>query len=111
MQQLDPKAVWLFYLGGVFSFIFSILIFSFVFAGFAAMLSTLYGLNFWYGLILVPIILVLKFIWAKLTYVNYRYELRAGFQNKICKSVTLFISCFEGYNFVTSSENKGENII
>jgi len=79
MKQLDKKAVWLFFLSSVSS----TLIFSLIFVGWTlfavfedsfigdTMLSTVLG----WLILVVAVFTVLSFIWAKLSYHYYRYEL------------------------------------
>ena len=85
MQQLDPKSVWLFFIGSIFRrFIFIII---FVIYG-AAILSdldkdaSLFGFLNWLWVI-IPALLIFFWIWAKLTYRFYWYELREdGFRKE-----------------------------
>ncbi|MBP9832442.1 MAG: PH domain-containing protein, partial [Candidatus Pacebacteria bacterium] len=79
MKQLDKKAVWLFFLSSVSS----TLIFSLIFVGWTLfavfedsfiggnVLSTMLG----WLILVVAVFTVLSFIWAKLSYHYYRYEL------------------------------------
>jgi membrane protein YdbS with pleckstrin-like domain len=80
-QQLDPKAVWLFFLQSAFLFLF-ILIWlgsTLIFA-----LPPSFAWVFWViGLAVFLGALVLAFVWAKLTYRFYRYELtEEGFRKE-----------------------------
>ncbi len=66
MKQLDPKSVWLFF----FSFVlrsFIPIIFLSIFGSAFRFLNLL-----WF---IIPAFLILCFVWAKLTYHFYRYEL------------------------------------
>ena len=76
LQQLDSKAVWVFFLRWVFVFL---VIVWFIGGG---IMVTLIG---WVGsLIGLIIALILAFIWAKLTYHFYRYELtEEGFRKEL----------------------------
>ncbi len=79
MKQLDKKAVWLFFLSSVSS----TLIFSLIFVGWTLfavfedsfiggnVLSTMLG----WLILVVAVFTALSFIWAKLSYHYYRYEL------------------------------------
>ncbi len=83
MQQLDPKAVWLFFIGSVASLFISLAVLTIVLINLIIFASQMFQLNFLYGLIFIPIILVLKYFWAVFTYKNYKYELRAdGFRKE-----------------------------
>ena len=82
-QQLDPKAVWLFFLRSIFVFLFiSIWIGGF---GLTTTLtesseSSVLGIV----LVIFLVVLVFSFIWAKLTYHFYRYELtEEGFRKEL----------------------------
>lgn len=81
-QQLDPKAVWLFFLRSIFVFLFISIWIGF---GFIATLtesseSSVLGIV----LVIFLVVLVFSFIWAKLTYHFYRYELtEEGFRKEL----------------------------
>lgn len=91
MKQLDPKAVWLFFFGFVLRW-FMVIIFLSIWG-----LTFLDGFNGTIGnegefsfrflnwlWVIIPIFLVLCFVWAKLTYHFYRYELaEAGFRKEL----------------------------
>ena len=95
MKQLDPKAVWLFFINFVLRAFIPILFLSFwgtvvffeFFVGPGVNLDN--GGKFSFGFlnwlwIIIPAFLVLCFIWAKLTYRFYRYELTdAGFRKEL----------------------------
>lgn len=81
MQKLHPRAVWLFFVSYLIRWIFFILILSlfswlpsrlakettgFVFAGMP---------SFFQPLIIIPVLLAGAYIWARLSYYFYRYEL------------------------------------
>jgi len=77
MQKLDPKSAWLFFFqsiaGSLFSLFFIILFFSLSYAdepqtGFLQMILG-------WAFLLVVVVLIISFVWAKLTYHFYRYEL------------------------------------
>jgi len=68
VKQLDPKAVWLFFLSP--EFVLRSLI--------PILILGILGSAFWGDIwlwIFIPSFLVLSFVWAKLTYHFYRYEL------------------------------------
>lgn len=82
MKQLDPKAVWLFFFGYVLRSFIPIIFFSFWIAAFLGGLQKglangaepSFGFLNWLW-ILIPAFILLCFVWAKLTYHFYRYEL------------------------------------
>ena len=91
MKQLDPKAVWLFFISFVLRAFIPIIFLS-IYG--AVILSDLgksldNGGEFSFGFlnwlwIIIPVFLVLCFVWAKLTYHFYRYELTdAGFRKEL----------------------------
>ncbi|MBI4086803.1 PH domain-containing protein [Candidatus Kaiserbacteria bacterium] len=90
MKQLDPKAVWLFFFSFVLRSFLPIILLSFWGMAFLADLGenidtgeiSFDFLNwFW---IIAPAFLILCFVWAKLTYRFYRYELTdAGFRKEL----------------------------
>lgn len=77
MKQLDPKSVWLFFISFVLRWLIPIV---FIGGYFIVVVSAdadkeiSLGFLKWLWLI-IPIFLILCFIWAKLTYRFYRYEL------------------------------------
>ena len=91
MKQLDPKAVWLFFFSFILRLFIPIIFLSIWGSAFLGGLSE--GLDsggeFSFGFlkwlwIIIPAFLVLCFIWAKLTYHFYRYELTdAGFRKEL----------------------------
>ena len=91
MKQLDPKAVWLFFISFVLRWFFVIIILSIWSSVFLNELDeTLesgggFSLSFLNWLwIIIPVFLILCFVWAKLTYYFYRYELTdAGFRKEL----------------------------
>lgn len=91
MKQLDPKAVWLFFISFVLRSFVPIIFLS---IWGSALLGDISGnidngngssLDFLNWLwVIIPAFLVLCFIWAKLTYHFYRYELTdAGFRKEL----------------------------
>ena len=86
MQQLDPKSVWLFFIGFIFRWFFFIVIF--LLYG-AFILWDLDKGTFSFGFlnwlwVIIPALLIFFWIWAKLTYHFYRYELREdGFRKEL----------------------------
>lgn len=79
MKQLHSRAVWLFFFQNLFWFAFICLIFSFW--GLPALFATTngYSVNFAgvkiIGFLLIVIIPILSYIWARLSYYFYRYGL------------------------------------
>src|SRR3989344_3581616 len=91
MKQLDPKAVWLFFISFVLRWFFVIIILSIWSSVFLNELDETLesdaGFSFsflnWLWII-IPVFLILCFFWAKLTYYFYRYELTdAGFRKEL----------------------------
>ncbi len=85
MKQLDPKAVWLFFfsfaLRAFIPIIFLNIWGSTILGGSGGEFS--FGFLNWLWVI-IPAFLVLCFVWAKLTYHFYRYELTdAGFRKEL----------------------------
>lgn len=83
MKQLDPKAVWLFFLSrtaaiyiSIFILIASILWLANVakFDFLAVILSAFFGLGF--SLMVTGPTLIITYIWARLFYKSYKYEVR-----------------------------------
>jgi len=77
MQQLDPKAVWLFFLSSLTNLLLFFIFLCFwslsMFSGFIDNINlTVY--IFW-ALLILAILIFLAFVWAKLSYRFYRYEL------------------------------------
>ena len=91
MKQLDPKAVWLFFISFVLRSFIPIIILSIWGSAFLGDFSENFYddsefsfafLNWLW--IIIPSFLVLCFVWAKLTYHFYRYELTdAGFRKEL----------------------------
>lgn len=86
MKQLHPRAVWLFFISYIWRWIFVA-----VFAG-LLLISTIAenakpsGLlsYLWWLLVVIPVFLVLVYIWARLSYRFYRYELTEnGFRKEL----------------------------
>lgn len=88
MQQLDPKAVWLFFIGPTLTWFIFIVIFygSVILSGLykeAPTLGFLIGFLKW-SWIIIPAPLMFFWIWANLAYHFYRYELREdGFRKEL----------------------------
>src|SRR3989344_9177603 len=90
MKQLDPKAVWLFFFGFIGrSFVPAIFLTIWISAFFGVFDDNLnqdaeFSLGFLNWLwVIVPAYLILCFVWAKLTYRFYRYELiDSGFRKE-----------------------------
>jgi len=91
MQQLNPKAVWLFFISFVLRSFIPIIILSIWGSAFLGGIgeSLDSGGEFSFGFLnwlwfIIPAFLVLCFVWAKLTYHYYRYELTdAGFRKEL----------------------------
>src|SRR3990167_8930732 len=86
MQQLDPKSVWLFFIGSILGWLISIIILA-IYG--VVILSDLdkgtpsFGFLNWLWVV-IPALLIFFWIWAKLTYHFYRYELREdGFRKEL----------------------------
>ncbi len=91
MKRLDPKAVWLFFFNFdfrtfipiIFIAIYSSIILSDFGEGLESGGVISFGFLNWLWII-IPALLALCFIWAKLTYHFYRYELtEAGFRKEL----------------------------
>ncbi len=91
MKQLDPKAVWLFFVNSILrAFIpiilisvYSVLFFLESGEGLDTGGELSFGVLNWLWII-IPVFLVLCFVWAKLTYHFYHYELTdAGFRKEL----------------------------
>ena len=91
MKQLNPKAVWLFFISFVlrafipiiFFSIYGTIIFNDLGKGLDNDGKFLFGFLNWLWII-IPAFLILCFVWAKLTYHFYRYELTdAGFRKEL----------------------------
>ena len=80
MKQLDPKAVWLFFISFVLRWLITLVILGVYLSVF------INNAAFWLlnSLWIIPVFLTLCFIWAKLSYHFYRYELTdAGFLKEL----------------------------
>ena len=87
MKQLDPQSVWLFFIGSILRWFVFIIIFVMygVFTLFVDIDTDVLEFGFLKWLwVLIPAFLVFSWIWAKLTYHFYRYELREdGFRKEL----------------------------
>jgi uncharacterized membrane protein YdbT with pleckstrin-like domain len=85
MQQLDPKAVWLFFISSILRWFIFILIFGIYIAFILIDLDKGVPTGFLKWLwVIIPALLIFFWIWAKLTYHFYRYELREdGFRKEL----------------------------
>src|SRR3989338_5468130 len=90
MKQLDPKAVWFFFFSFILRSFIPIIFLSIWGLAFLGDLNENFNdgevsfafLNWLW--IIIPALLVLCFVWAKLTYHFYRYELtEAGFRKEL----------------------------
>lgn len=86
MRQLDPKAMWLFFFSFMlrwFSVLLVIVWSTFILSGLRGAIKDASFGFLWWPLVIIPVLLVFFFIWAKLTYHFYRYELTdAGFRKE-----------------------------
>lgn len=95
MKQLDPKFIWLYFVSSSLGLIGLFLFLSFFFFPFLIIpsffvlgneveaTSFIIGSGFAFIFFILAIVLILNFIWAKLTYKYYRYELREdGFRKE-----------------------------
>ena len=91
MQKLDPRAVWFFFLQNLMANIGTIFALMVMFVSSVALVDDGDMTLFWFRpdvigsllVLLVVLIVVLAFVWAKLTYHFYRYELREdGFRKE-----------------------------
>lgn len=71
MKQLDPKSVWLFFFGFLFRSLPAVVVFGYIFWMTDVTLAE-FNLSPW---ILVVAYIVFCYIWARLSYHFYRYEL------------------------------------
>ena len=89
MQQLDPKAVWLFFITFLFRGLIYLVIFGYVWiAIFFTATSDAANFIFWFPLeffwIIILVYVIFVYFWARLTYRFYRYELREdGFRKEL----------------------------
>lgn len=86
MKQLHPRAVWLFFLGSIMRALLPIVFLTIWTASFVGGLGDTdvsFGALKWLWVI-IPAFIILCFIWAKLTYHFYRYELTEnGFRKEL----------------------------
>lgn len=91
MKQLDPKAVWFFFISSILRSIIPLIFISFWVSAFLSGLlmedsgsDTELSFSFLKWLwIIIPAFIILCFVWAKLTYRFYRYELiESGFRKE-----------------------------
>jgi uncharacterized membrane protein YdbT with pleckstrin-like domain len=87
MKQLHPRAVWLFFISSLLRFFLVFLFLGFyLIIGILSELGESTGIMSYVGWIFVAafIVIVLLYIWAKLSYHFYRYELREdGFRKEL----------------------------
>ena len=86
MKQLHPRAVWLFFISSLFRWFFIFLFFGVWLIGTLSEFSENIGIMSYVGwlLIIVFVLIVLLYIWAKLSYRFYRYELTEnGFRKEL----------------------------
>ena len=90
MKQLAPNAVWLFFINLVFQSIIPVIILSFTVTNFFSVRKEILDNAIepaisspnWF--LIIPGFLIICFIWAKLKYYFYRYELtEAGFRKEL----------------------------
>jgi len=87
MKQLNPKAVWLFFISLILRWLIVLIFIGFWMMGFFGVFSggglSLMGFLGGLGVIVIAL-LILLWIWAKLSYHFYRYELREdGFRKEL----------------------------
>lgn len=88
MQQLDPKSVWLFFISSIFRWFFFVAVLvvygAIIFLDESIFVSTAtFGFLGWLWVI-IPAILIFFWVWAKMSYHFYRYELREdGFRKEL----------------------------
>jgi len=90
MKNLDPKAVWLFFFSGIFVLPFVMLPVYFFISFFLGFFNAIqFGGAMSPGFIVLGVFalflvtIVFNFIWSRLSYKNYKYELRAdGFRKE-----------------------------
>lgn len=84
MQQLDPKAVWLFSFQAVLSWVAPVIAFAVVVPLMPATeMSGIFGQILGSGIVLVIVLALISYGWAALTRHFYRYELREdGFRKE-----------------------------
>lgn len=87
MQKLNPRVVWLFFIGFVLRFAFLILLLSFVLINIlidnGELPKDIFEGPFFILILLFLFFVVFSYIWAKLSYRFYRYELRGdGFRKE-----------------------------
>lgn len=82
MKQLDPKSVWIFFVSFVARWFFLLVFFTWIplsmMLGTAGNQGRIIHLNFnylYWVLLFIPLFMVFCFIWAKLSYKYYKYEL------------------------------------
>ncbi len=88
MQQLHPRSVWLFFISFLGRLLFLIIILGFSILGIVADISEGNNLKLSYvlnwALFIFLLWLILAYIWAKLSYHFYRYELKEeGFRKEL----------------------------
>ena len=86
MKQLDPRSVWLFFISFILRWFILLIILGVYLTVFLLRDNTgdvSFGFLNWLWII-IPALLVFFFVWAKLTYRFYRYELTdAGFRKEL----------------------------
>lgn len=77
MQQLHPRAVWLFFIQFLFVLLAPVFFFLIFFGRYPIALSLVEGAGFPWGLVILGIILYIVFcyLWAKLSYRFWRYQI------------------------------------
>ncbi|MBI2063545.1 MAG: PH domain-containing protein [Candidatus Yanofskybacteria bacterium] len=93
MKQLDPKAVWLFFFSFLFRWLSVLVVLGFLFfgawydvmkTGGVASFNFINWINNWLWVVIPALLVLLIFIWAKLTYHFYHYELTDnGFRKEL----------------------------
>ena len=86
MKQLHPRAVWLFFTSSLFRLFFIFLFLGFYLITFLSEFNEDFGVMIYFGwlVVLVFILIILLYIWAKLSYRFYKYELTEdGFRKEL----------------------------
>jgi len=86
MKQLDPKSVWLFFFSVIIRWFLFYLVILFLFASYSnrlvVFIVTILG-TYFSIILLIVLPVITAFIWAKLSYYYYRYELtESGFRKE-----------------------------
>lgn len=89
MKQLDPKAVWIFFISYVLRWLIVLVPIGFFSLDIISEFGIVVSRAFYYGWpwiysVIVLVFFIISYVWAKLTYHFYRYELTdAGFRKEL----------------------------